>query len=582
MATARWRLVGLFLAAVHPAIAFSPPSQSGAIAGQVVDAQSGAPVGGSQVTLTAGRPPSRTVLTDRNGRFVFADLDTGVYWLSASKAGYCDGALGQRFARDSQQPLELVAGAKVLDLKLRVWNYAVISGAIRDSSGEPVIGATILALRRISGADGTARFAPTQSAVTDDRGEYRLFKLVPGSYAVGLLSTSLLAPEDPQLGQPPDAIVPTVFWPAAISPTASTLITLESGELRAGVDFRQSDSPGATVSGTVTAPAAQARTVSVSLLPVDADGTVSDLATAVSSSQAQHGTFRFAGVPPGQYRLRIVDMDVRGLERILTSPLIATPKIRLTSRDGSVAAQVVPPGTTLWADEPITVEDVPLDRVSVVLKPGLVMSGHVVFKRAPGKPPPGKLDAIRVIVESADGRQLANSPITRLSVDGGFETVGFPPGRYVISVKAPPEWSLLSVSIGGRLSPSAEIEVGDQNVPDVVVTLTDRPAGISGDVMKGDRLAPGVSVYLFPADSTRWRPSAVLTSGLLQARTAASGMFRMANLPPGDYLVAADDSAAEFWTDPAFLRSLVARAEKVHIAEGDHRVITLRVPPGQR
>src|SRR5262245_2821128 len=83
------------------------PMGTGLIFGQAVDAGSSRPVGGALVTLSlSGTTPLRA-LADGQGRFAFRDLPKGRYNLSATKAGYVDGAYGRMRPAGPTLPLEL-------------------------------------------------------------------------------------------------------------------------------------------------------------------------------------------------------------------------------------------------------------------------------------------------------------------------------------------------------------------------------------------------------------------------------------------------------------------------------------------
>src|SRR5436190_4930112 len=70
------------------------------IAGRVLAADTGRPVKRARVTVVAGGPGNGrgngTALTDDQGRYSIGGLTAGNYNISASKAGFVDGAYGQR------------------------------------------------------------------------------------------------------------------------------------------------------------------------------------------------------------------------------------------------------------------------------------------------------------------------------------------------------------------------------------------------------------------------------------------------------------------------------------------------------
>lgn len=106
-------------------------SRTGLIVGQVIDAGTGRPVGGTFVLLSGGALPPRTpvssppsprprLMTDAEGRFAFRGLARGTYNITASKPGYVDGAYGRRRPGGATHPLPLASGEKVGDAEKKM------------------------------------------------------------------------------------------------------------------------------------------------------------------------------------------------------------------------------------------------------------------------------------------------------------------------------------------------------------------------------------------------------------------------------------------------------------------------------
>ena len=131
----------------------------------------------------------------------------------------------------------------------------------------------------------------------------------------------------------------------------------------------------------------------------------------------------------------------------------------------------------------------------------------------------------------------------------------------------PAPWTLESITIGGRDATDAAFAIGDTDVTDVVITYTDRPASLSGTVAlpktAGDA---GASVFLFPANRTRWTDARLGSRTFRVTRTSPTGAFNWTSVPPGDYLLAAlrDEDAGD-WPDVQFLTRLASIATPIKV-----------------
>src|SRR5262245_16916552 len=165
-----------------PAPAASPATAF--LAGQVVDDPSGRPIPQAQVFLQtptgppAGRGRQPPVIADSQGRFFFGEVPAGTFSLSALKPGY-NAAGSNSIAR----PIELREGERILDVKLRLARLASLSGTVRDDGGDPVVGTTVVAVRRTL-VNGRMTPQPIGRATTDDRGLFRIEGLRPGEYVL--------------------------------------------------------------------------------------------------------------------------------------------------------------------------------------------------------------------------------------------------------------------------------------------------------------------------------------------------------------------------------------------------------------
>ena len=175
-----------------------PPT--GLIAGQVVDATSGRPIGDVAVTLvsptsnpalieagiagpttTSPSGAPRQVLTNGQGQFVFHTVSKGLHTIRSTMAGYVPAGPGQHRPNGPIQPVILAADdTKVGDVIVRLWKMASITGTVVDEAGEPIVGLSVSAMRRTT-VNGQVRFASQGSASTSNRGIYRV-AVTPGDY----------------------------------------------------------------------------------------------------------------------------------------------------------------------------------------------------------------------------------------------------------------------------------------------------------------------------------------------------------------------------------------------------------------
>jgi hypothetical protein len=121
-----------------------------------------------------------------------------------------------------------------------------------------------------------------------------------------------------------------------------------------------------------------------------------------------------------------------------------------------------------------------------------------------------------------------------------------------------------------------EITTNSTDVSDVVLTFSDRHSELSGTLeTAGGQPASEYTIVVYAADRALWRPGA---RRVRSVRPANDGRFVLADLPAGDYLIAAlTDVAPDDWRDPAFLEALGPASVKITIADGAKVTQSLRM-----
>jgi hypothetical protein len=600
-------------------------------------------------------PPGapRLVLTDGEGRFVFHDLLKGNYVVRTTMTGYVWGGYGQHRPNGPVQPLTLASDdSKIGDLTIRIFKTGVLTGMVLDEAGEPMVGAQVHALRRTL-VNGGVRLLSIRNEMTDDHGVYRLATLDPSDYIVAVISSVMVVPGStatafeqalgsgsslstsevyrqltssglqipvsigyrvgdlivstaPSLGRPNGGLIspspgndqklwfyPTTFYPSATTSAQASIVRIDSGEERAGIDLRLSLAPTVRISGTVTGPAGPMPNTGVRLLPADAliVQANSALETNVTTTD-DSGAFTFLGVTPGQYVLKVLRVPMPPPS---TSPPSNMTIIEISGPGGQMgigmsrAAPVnvlqapppLPTEPTLWATMPLSVADADITGVSITLRQGLRLSGRLQFDGSRPPPTAAQLQRASIQITPLEARTFFLAPQSRVDPEGQFVAIGFDPGLYQISaalnLPAQPQggsgWTLKSVTVGGRSLADDPLEVGDRDISDIVIAFTDRANQITGTVIN-ERGQPDASaeVVLFPADGQAWRKSIPNTRRIRGARTSPTGVYEFSGLQVGEYFVIAVNGTSSMnLQDPKFLEALIPMATRVIVTDGDKK-----------
>jgi hypothetical protein len=184
---------------IKPAAAQTGPAQTVTtqsaveISGTVLQSDMQSPLKNVQVSATRGARPEASdesedgsaadrkfsTKTDEKGHFEFADLLPGTYYVRASHVGM---VMKSPLGREGM--LVTLEAGKPQTLNLVMLPGAVITGCVLNEDGEPMQHVEVGALRYIYTIRGRTLAHTGSNAETDDKGEYRLFGLQPGSYLI--------------------------------------------------------------------------------------------------------------------------------------------------------------------------------------------------------------------------------------------------------------------------------------------------------------------------------------------------------------------------------------------------------------
>jgi protocatechuate 3,4-dioxygenase beta subunit len=631
----------------------SPPVA--VLLGQVVDADTGQPIADATITLTGRPAPARgraaaapasanlfdlmlargggaeRVASAANGRFTFRGLPASTYTLRAEAPGYVDNPTALRVAG-------AVASVEIRDKQtsaratLRLWKQAVITGTVVDEAGEPVIGANVRAYRRVVSRFGQLSYDPPDSASTDDRGRYRLFRLDPGDYLVlvpqshatspaaaadsamqSLMSgqmpegglgafrdagASFMDPRAVRVGewrlastnvQSPGATsgamqaYRTVFYSSAMAATDATWVSLRSGEERGGVDFALQPVVTGRITGVVNGPKGPVGGLPIRLVAASGRLAGDPAALDVATGQTQaDGRFTLLAVPPGEYRVIARRDPPADLPADLPEELASNPMMQMALNMQRGAGRV-----PAYGEATVTVAPGEAPEVAIAVGEGASLSGQVVFED--GQAPVGR-EVTRVTVALRPLEiALTGARTVRPAADGKLTAAGLLPGRYGVSaalVTPGGAWVVKRVSANGRDATKAALVIEDKPITDLTVVLTRQSGTIRGTVRrdtppKGDTRsgsAPSLTAVAVPANYTDWQDFELLIDRVYFGGVAQDASFRLGPMLPGEYLVAVvDESQVDPGQGLALVRALAVQATRVTVGPGDANPVTVTV-----
>lgn len=579
------------------------------------------PVRKAIVTITSSTMTnSRTTISGEDGRFVISGLPEGRFSVSVRKAAYIPGAYGATRPGRPGTALALQAGQKA-EITLTIARAAVLAGVLRDQQGEPVPGIQVSALRITPSATSGNLFSTSDQTITDDRGAYRIFGLLPGEYAVGAIprvaGTGQIGSRSPAdmdatlqalqqrrgrgatlpAGTSPPAVPPApdsfsyapTYFPGTPVFAQATKIRLAAGDERTDVDFLVAPVRAAVLEGSITGAGDAIKAVQLSIQP---DGPrVSGLFSTnpvLSGRPGDTNEFRYTNITPGRYRVM-----ARLARNEASVPAGAGGGAGTVVTGGGTSANRAPNAPdTLYAVADIDATGTDVTGVVLSLQPGASLAGRVVFASGDAKPPID-LTRLRVTISPPGGTYMASSggtvvgnaiysvPASTPAADGTFRATGIGPGTYQVRATIPADlsqtWFLQSAIAQGRDLLDFPLEVdGGGELPEVVFTLSNQRSELTGTLQTSSGApAPEYFVVSFPVDRTLWTSS---SRRLKSVRPGTDGRFTFSDLAAGNYFIAAlTDVDPDEWQSVSFLEQLVTSGIKVTIPPGGRVIQDIRV-----
>jgi hypothetical protein len=447
----------------------SSAAHAAVIRGVVLDHATSRPLARSMVTLrpvdgVSGKPQS--VRADRTGQFGFT-VNAGLYLLRATRDGFAPFQYGQKEWKSAGKPMSVEQdGSLYLDIRLH--RYAAISGTVLDENEIGIPDQKVIAY------PARLPLSIAATAITDDRGLYRIHGLEPGTYYVRAAAMQL---EDGS------GLLPT-FHKETMAVDQSITVDVDLDQQADEMDIRPFPGKLFRVTGRVIGGPAS---TTVSL--------ISDVGRVQTKTA---GVFDFEQIAPGNYQLIAEADDPAGRGKL--------EAYREISVDGDTEQQMP---LNLWGGIEFRMHDEKGNRLD---------------------PDAAKITARRKDLDGGGHPEV-------LKLDNGHAPFGpgrweisvVPPaGYYAVQLSG----SGLPDSLSGRADGWNEVFLRGSGA--ITIKLSSSPASIHGVVsVPGHDPAPGAPVYLEAFDKdTQKRLGELRTT-----RADLRGQYRFNDLAPGLYRI---------------------------------------------
>jgi hypothetical protein len=528
------------------------PQATGSLRGRVVGPD-GLAVPRALVRATRNLAVARTAETDARGQYVIDRLAAGEYTVEAQKYGFINRQYGQDRTSSTGRRVSVQEGQAVDAIDVTLLRGGAITGIILDEFAEPVQGVAVNAMQVLTVAGRVrALKVPSSGGRTDDRGQYRLFGLQPGSYIVQAAVGDELAAAN--------GYVP-LYYPGTQIVDQATKTAVGLGSVTPAIDFTLAPDRAYRVTGTVLD--VSGKPASVGVLIATSERSRSMGTEPVPGRTNADGSFVFTNVPPGDYVIQAMGSSTAGLP----------PDSRGVPQPGSreFASAFVIVGNT----DPVPVQ--------LRMSAGATLNGRVVYEGMPTPPAQG----VVLLARPADfdrGPLIGAGPMGfTLRPDSTFEYKGvFGPTYLSVSLRQP-EWYVKSIVFKGQDLTDAPFDFGlGGTFNDIEVVVSVAGAVVAGRVV--DERAASVTDYsllIFSTLRDRW--TGLGSRWVRTARPLQDGTFRVPGLPPGDYWAAAIErmdglpGGGSAPPEADVLEQLSSRATRITLGEGQQQDVTLRL-----
>jgi protocatechuate 3,4-dioxygenase beta subunit len=497
------------------------------IEGTVKNLKTGEPIADVRVSLTSelAAAGAKSATSDAEGKFSITGVTPGRYNVAAART------LFFRPRRNAgPSALTVAEGERLAGIQFYLSPTAVISGRVFDERRDAQRSVRLEALRR-EYRDGVPTFVSAGQATTDDRGEYRLFNLTPGTYYVRATQQNMTP----------------LYYPGLHDPDNAVAVEVEAGGEAAAIDIELRRIPE--------------HAVRLKLGGLAPGSIVNFFVKRKSSRSNDQLNVRAEMLPDNTYKLS------------LPSGSYEVVVIQVRTNDPTGAR-----GASNAGMIPVLVGNVDQDLGTVAFPPTVTLNGRLVAAE-----PVPSLDLARVNVSLVSLDAVSLSSGTRgsnpsIDGNGNFSIANLGTGRYRIQlIGLPADAFLISAREGPREVLESNFTVrGDPELLELRIGGRGSIGSVDGTVVNAlGQPVSAATVVLIPGPERRTNATAFKTSTSDQ-----NGNFSIRSILPGDYKVLAwEDVETGAYFDPEFLKNFETRGEAVRIQRGSQNRVTLRVIP---
>jgi protocatechuate 3,4-dioxygenase beta subunit len=562
------------------------PTGTGIIRGRVVTADTGMPVRRAMVNLSQTepfRPPAqastngpggrgpgpdsrpampiftrpRQTTTDAQGVFEFKELPEGSYRVSvfpgqfgAQYVGIAYGAKRPGVGIDPGIPIKLAAGAVFDKAIVALPRGGVITGRVTDDEGTPLAHVQVYGLWFPPGSTRGQRNGGGNSS--DDLGQFRLFGLQPGEYAIvaeARMPTFMPPNMDQSVTEEERVGFLTTFYPGTPDEAGAQRVRAVAGAETTGIEIRLVNGRLLRMSGLVNDSQGRPATNVSGQVMRRTPGSMGFGGFGFSTDT--QGRFQMRNIPPGAYRI------------------IVRQRPMMFSPDGSSSD----PGES--AIVPVTLLDADIENLLIMTSPGATVKGQIVFENGAPSPLPTQM-RVSANAPEPEGMGMGSGSAV-VQPDLTFTLKGLM-GEQLLRAFLPGVY-LKAVTVGGDDITDTPREFKPQDR--VTIIMTSRASTVEGTITDaGGAPATEVSVMLFSEDKSSWRPFSIRTR---RAGMNANGHYTINGLMPGRYYIIAAPPARLAQppsVDPSFFEGLAKDALTIVVGEDEQRTVDLKVVGG--